>query len=164
MTNDARVTLRPRRTLSPIQRALYAAQQRDPHSPVFTMARLAHIDGAVDVERLADAFATVVASSDTLRSRIAPDEHGATAVTLDDAPATTEVLEVPRADADRWARARAGEVIPIATRAHDSVVLRHEDGTVSWYLGLHHCVTDATAWELLFRAVERVYAGGDVTE
>ncbi|MEM9463903.1 MAG: AMP-binding protein [Actinomycetota bacterium] len=157
--SGAPVTLRSRRELSPIQRALYASQQRDPHAPVLTMARLAHIDGPVDGDRLRTAFAAVVAASDALRTRIAPDDDGVTTVTLSAEPAPTAEIELARADAETWAAARARAVIPIAERAHDSVLLRHEDGTASWYLGLHHCVTDATGWGLVFTAVAAAYEG-----
>ena len=64
------VSLGRRYTLSPTQRALYASQQRHPRSPLQNMVRLTHIAGPIDPDRLASAFAAVVASSDALRTRL----------------------------------------------------------------------------------------------
>ena len=50
----------------------------------------------------------------------------------------------------------------IRRRAYDSVVFRHEDGTVSWYLAMHHAITDATSSVLVFAATAVAYAGDPV--
>jgi hypothetical protein len=58
-----------------------------------------------------------------------------------------------------WSAHRAATPIDAGACGYDSVILRHEDGTVSWYLALHHVLTDATSSQLLFAATAAAYAG-----
>lgn len=156
--SDVPVVLRPGAPLTPGQRALWASQQRHPASPLQNMVLLAHLDGVVDVGRFRAAFASVVEASDVLRARIVT-VAGQALVTPGDADATTEVVDVARDEASAWARRRAAAPIDVARRGHDSVLLRHEDGTTSWYLGLHHTLTDATSSQLVYEATAAAYTG-----
>lgn len=120
------------------------------------MALLTHIDGEVDVERLVAAFHTVVQSSQTLRLTIGDGDR---AVIVDGVPATTQVADLPRSATGPWADQRVLEPVDVSKAVYDSVVIRHDDGTVSWYLCLHHVATDATSSALVFQATARVYHG-----
>ncbi len=122
------------------------------------MALLTHIDGPVDPGRLADAFAAVVAASDALRTRIA-DDGGTALVRLDAEPQPAEIVDLPRHHARAWAEARVATPIDMAVRGYDSALLRHPDGTLSWYLALHHTITDATSSSLVFAATAASYHG-----
>ena len=73
--------------LTPMQRGLLASQRRSPDSPHQNMALLSHLDGPVDVERLADAFGRVAARTDVLRTQFV--EQGGVTV-------TRVAAEVPR--------------------------------------------------------------------
>jgi hypothetical protein len=53
-------------------------------------------------------------------------------------------------------------VLPLGRRAYDSALLVHDDDTVSWYLGLHHCVTDAFSSALVLQLTATAYDGGVV--
>ena len=124
------------------------------------MALLSWIDGPVDAHRLAEAFRTVVDASDALRTRIVEGGNGARAELITDVP-PTEIIAVARADAGAWAEARARRPIDITQCGFDSVILCHEDRTVSWYLALHHTITDATSSALVFSATAAAYFGAD---
>ena len=112
------VTIGHRRSLTPIQRALFASQQRDPRSPMQNMVHLCHIESQIDPDRLAASFASVVAASDVLRTQITTNADGETTVRLSNEPATTEVVSVPRDDAHAWARRRARHAIAIGRQAY----------------------------------------------
>ncbi|MEZ5408966.1 MAG: amino acid adenylation domain-containing protein [Acidimicrobiales bacterium] len=154
----ATVHLRPGRPLTAMQRSLWVSQRRHPAAPVQNMALLTHIDGPVDAGRLATAFAAVVAASDALRTRIS-DDGGAALVRLDAEPQEPEIVDLPRPAARSWAAARVATPIDMTVRGYDSAVLRHPDGTVSWYLALHHSITDATSSALVFAATAAAYHG-----
>jgi amino acid adenylation domain-containing protein len=154
------VTVRQGRKLTPMQRPLWMSQRRHPDAPVQNMALLSTIDGPIDPRLLAQAFERVVAASDALRSRIVED-GGSPVVRLDGTPPATEIVDVARADAVTWAEARARHPIDITRAGFDSAVLVHDDGTVSWYLDLHHTVTDATSSALVFAATAAAYEGKD---
>ncbi|MGF1598328.1 MAG: amino acid adenylation domain-containing protein [Acidimicrobiales bacterium] len=141
-----------------MQRALWTSQRLHPGAPVQNMAILTHIDGAVDPDRLAEAFEQVVAASDVLRSRIV-DAGGTPLVRLDAEPQPRQVVDLDRTEAEAWARRRVATPVDLSVRGYDSVVLRHGDGTVSWYLDLHHAITDATSSALVFEATADAYHG-----
>jgi amino acid adenylation domain-containing protein len=144
-----------------MQRALWTSQRLHPNDPVQNMALLTHIQGVVDAERLAESFSMVVAASDALRTRIV-DDAGTPVVRLDADPQDKAILTIARGDAVGWAERRVAEPIDLGVRGYDSAVLVHEDGTTSWYLALHHAITDATSSALVFDATAAVYRGEPV--
>ncbi len=156
---SAIVSIRRGRPPSPMQRSLYVSQRRSPDAPVQNMALLTHVDGPLDAGRLVAAFDRVVASAAVLRSRFV-DGPGGVEVRAD-ASVTTEIIDLERDQAVSWAEARVARPLDPARCCVDSVVLRHEDGTASWFLDLHHTVTDATAASLVFAATAAVYQGDE---
>lgn len=161
MTSTVNVSLRLGKPLAPMQRPLWMSQRTHPESPTQNMALLTHIDGPVDADRLADAFRSVVQASDVLQTRIL-EQDGIAAIHLDAVPQATQIIEVERADASTWAADRVATPLDMRVRGWDSVQLRHSDGTLSWYLALHHTITDATASSLIFAATAAAYHGDPV--
>ncbi|MGI9612289.1 MAG: AMP-binding protein, partial [Acidimicrobiales bacterium] len=141
-----------------MQRALWTSQRLHPLDPVQNMALVTHIDGVIDPVRLAESFAIVVETSDALRTRIV-DDGGTPVVRLDAAQQEPIVLAVARSNVAAWARERVAEPIDLGVRGYDSAILTHDDGTTSWYLALHHAITDATSSALVFEATAAVYHG-----
>ena len=74
------------------------------------MVVVAQLDGPIDPDRLAAAFAAVVARHDVLNHRI-HDEHGIVTMVPTD-PDPTVVERVPRARAAEWAAQRIAAPIP----------------------------------------------------
>ncbi len=140
--------------LSAAQRALWSSQLRHPDAPLQNMALVTHIDGPVDADRLATAFHRVVAASDTLRLTI-----GRQVGIAPDPPAASDIIELERSEVSSWARDRVLSPIDVSECVYDSVILPHPDGTVSWYLALHHVATDATSSALVFEATVAAYDG-----
>lgn len=120
------------------------------------MALLTHIDGAVDADRLVAAFESVVRSSRTLRLTIGT---GDAALIVDDVSSPTEIIDLSRSATHPWADQRVLDPVDVSRSVYDSVVIRHDDGTLSWYLCLHHVATDATSSALVFQATARAYHG-----
>ncbi|MDX1784497.1 MAG: amino acid adenylation domain-containing protein [Roseovarius sp.] len=144
--------------LSAMQRVLWASQTRHPDAPVQNMALLAHLDGAIDSDRFVRAFGTVVQTSDALRTRMTP-AGGAAAVVLADPPRPAEVIPLARGKVAEWARRRSARPLDMGVCGYDSVLLRHEDDTASWYLNIHHTLTDAASSALVFEATAAAYGG-----
>ncbi len=143
--------------LSTMQRSLLASHRRSPGSPVQNMALLSFISGPIDPHVLGDAFSSLVSQTAVLRTRIV-ESGGVLTVTTDAEPQITEILDIRRASAQEWANSRALAPLDLSVRCYDSVVLAHEDGTVSWYLNLHHVITDATSSALVFERTAEIYA------
>lgn len=157
---------RPDTSLTPFQRRLWAAQRRAPESPLQNMAHLSHLVAPagmrIDPERLRAAFASVVARHDSLRTRI--DTSAATgeprATVVDDMPVST-IQALPLAEVAGWARDRVSRPVDATVCPYDSVILVHEDGSVSWYLCIHHVVTDATSSSMVFAETAAAYFGDE---
>lgn len=158
MSEGVVVTLGGSRELSPMQRGLWASQLATPGAPVQNMVLVSHIDGPVDPERLAAAFRTVVEASDVLRTRLDRATGAVQLIPASDVPGS-EILQLGREAVDEWARRRARTTIDMTHCGYDSAIVLHPDGTVSWYLSLHHVVTDAVSSALVFEATADAYEG-----
>ena len=152
------VALRRGQPLAPMQRPLWMSQRSHPNAPMQNMALLTHIEGAVDPRRLASAFVQVVEASDVLRTRIT-EQDGLPLVTLDAEPQDVVIIDLDRGHAESWAAERVKKPLDMSVRGWDSALLVHPDGTLSWYLNLHHTITDATASSLVFDATAAAYYG-----
>ena len=157
-------------TLSPMQRSLWTSQRLNHGAPVQNMALLSHIGGRgggearapVDPHRLARAFATVVAANDALRTTIrrGPDGDRVELLTVDadvDPLDLTEIISMSTDEVDAVAEERCRVPLDMGRRGFDSVIMSHPDGTCSWYLNLHHVITDATSSALVFAATAQAY-------
>ena len=86
-----------------MQRSLLASHLAHPDHPAQSMPLLSHLDGPIDTDRLARAFAEVVATNDVLRTRLGgPGAASVDALDLADAadlPAT-EVVAIDRGEVE----------------------------------------------------------------
>lgn len=149
-----------------MQRALWASQLNHPDAPVQNMARLTQIHGAIDPQRLARAFASVVAASDVLRTRVSGAGAEVSLVPIEELPAS-EIVELTAHEVAAWAEQRATNTIDLSRCGYDSAIAAHPDGTVTWFLNMHHVITDAKSSSLVLQATADAYfavPGGDDTE
>ncbi len=149
-----------------MQRSLWTSQRLNDGEPVQNMALVSHIGGPVDPERLARAFASVVTAHDVLRTTIrrGPDGDRAELFAVDPAvdwSVLTEILPLPPDQVDALVADRCRVPLDMARRGFDSLLMPHPDGTCSWYLNLHHVITDATSSALVFAATAGVYFAAD---
>ena len=160
--NGTPVALGRGRVLSPMQRALLASHLAHPDHPAQSMALVSHLDAPIDADRLAEAFARVVAGNDVLRTRVGEADggpvDGVDLIDVDDLP-TSEILSLDRHEVPTWAQRRAEQPLRPDRLCWDSAIAIHPDGTASWYLNLHHIVTDATSSALVFEATAAAYHG-----
>ncbi len=150
-----------RRQLSLMQRPLFVSQQLHPFAPLQNMALISQFMAPIEAERLAQSFAAVVEASDVLRSQIVEGESGHEVSIRQDSP-PSERLDLRKEDLSDWAEQRVKTVLDTATCCYDSVILTHEDQSVSWYLNLHHTVTDATSSALVVASTAAAYSGASI--
>ncbi|MDH4280269.1 MAG: condensation domain-containing protein, partial [Acidimicrobiia bacterium] len=148
--------------LTPMQRSLWTSQRLNDRQPIQNMALVSRIDGPVDAERLARSFASVVAAHDILRTTIrrGPDGDRVELFTVDPAADWSELTEsmaLPVEQVDALVAERCRMPLDMSRRGFDSLVMTHPDGTCSWYLNMHHVITDATSSALVFTATADVY-------
>ncbi|MEZ5230997.1 MAG: condensation domain-containing protein, partial [Acidimicrobiales bacterium] len=94
-----------------------------------------------------------------VRTRIVDADSGVVAQVAPpgELAATTEVIELDRSQVAEWAARRASRPIDLTVGPADSVLLRHDDGTSSWYLAFHHVAIDATSAAKVFGLVGATY-------
>ena len=156
------VTIGPRvsreRGLSRIQEQIWTSQRLHRQAPLANMAKLHRIAGALDPDRLIAAFDTVVTGSDALRS-VVVDRPGGEAIVrvLAAPPLATSVIDLPADEVEVWATARIGTPVDPTVCSYDSVLLRHGDAQWTWWLDLHHLVTDAWGASEVYRVAGEHY-------
>ena len=127
------------------------------------MPLLSHLQGPIDPIRLITSFETVVQDSDVLRTRLAgrdpqSGQWNVELIKADDLP-PTDTVELPLAEVEQWARDRGRTPVDMSVCGYDSAIIIHEDASLSWYLNLHHVITDATSSALVFEATAAHYNG-----
>ncbi len=144
--------------LTPTQLDIWTSQRLRPDVPLANMGKRHRIRGPLDPERLVRAFDRVVRSAEALRTVVAGARDGqALARVLATPPATTAVVDLPAADLDEWCRRRIAEPVDATTAAYDSVLLRHADDDWTWWLDLHHVVTDAWSSAVVYARTAAAY-------
>ena len=151
--------------LTNVQRQIWTSQRLAHGAPLANMGTVHRIEGHLDPDRFVDAVDQVVRSSDALRTVIV-DRPGREprARVLFEPPQTTEVVNLSFGQVDEWCRNRIAVPIDARTCSYDSVLLRHDDRSWTWWLDLHHVVTDAWSSSLVFEAVSRTYDGTEPDE
>ena len=105
-----------------MQRGLWMSQRLPPDAPVQNMALLTHIDGSVDVDRLATAFDRVVDEVDVLRTRfteapgtppVRPDATPPTPTPPPSAPGAATARPPCQAEAARHKTSREAGKTPV---------------------------------------------------
>lgn len=122
------------------------------------MATAHRITGPIDPDRFITSFDAVVRASDALRT-VVDDRPGRppAALVLHDPPGHTTVVDLRPDEFDTWHEDRISRPIDATTCAYDSVLLRHGDDEWTWWLDLHHVVTDGWSSMLVFEAVADAY-------
>ena len=146
------------RPLSRTQELIWTSQRLAPKTPLANMGKLHRIRGALDPERLVLAFDLVVRASDSLRT-VVVDHPGRAPVAriLARPPALTSIVDVGLDDFESWERDRIAEPIDIRSCGYDSVIVRHGTDDWSWWLDLHHLVTDAFSSALVYDTTAAAY-------
>lgn len=122
------------------------------------MATAHRLSGRIDPARLIAAFDEVVRRSDALRTLV-DDRSGSEpwARVPHESSASMTLIDLAAGDVDTWCAERIARPIDLASGAFDSVLIRHDVDDWTWWLDLHHLVTDAWSSMLVFDLVADAY-------
>jgi amino acid adenylation domain-containing protein/FkbM family methyltransferase len=151
--------------LSATQRAIWALQQREPHSPVYNLQLALRIEGGLDAAALERAFRALVARHEMLRTVYRLKDEGLVrAIVLPaDAPQACEwnLLEATAASAADLRRDIEQRALAPFDLAHGPVVratlYRHEPDSHSLLFGVHHIAVDLWAVLRLLEELRALY-------
>ncbi|RZV47470.1 MAG: amino acid adenylation domain-containing protein [Acidimicrobiales bacterium] len=156
---DHPVRLRPRNELTASQQLIWTSQRLNPDVPLANMATVSRIDALLDPQRFVDAVNAVVAGSDALRLAVI-EVDGAPHPSTHDAPTSaTTVIEMAHEELDAWMADRIATPIDVGTSVYDSVLIKHQADSWSWWMNIHHIGTDASSTALIFQGVAAAYDG-----
>ncbi|WP_341718121.1 amino acid adenylation domain-containing protein [Micromonospora sp. FIMYZ51] len=146
-----------RRELRPTEAGLWFLDRMHPGSPDYIVAVAVAVSGRLDTERLAAAFASVVAAHPQLRTRFGEVDGKAYAETVPVPPPRLAVETV--ADLDAWLRRTAVEPFDLAAGELVRLRLAAAGDQQVVLLTAHHIVVDGTALDLLGTELFTRYAG-----
>ena len=149
--------------LTRLQAEVWSSQRLYPNAPVANMATAHRISGPIDPHRFVEAFDLVVRTCDVLRTVIGGGANAIEATVLAAPPSRTEVIDLDPVEVDGWCASRVARPVDATACCYDSVLLRHADDDWTWWLDLHHLVTDATSQALVHRLTSLAYEGAEVS-
>lgn len=159
MTQQVEISPRVERRyeLTRLQHEVWASQRLHPNAPVANMATAHGLRGVIDPDRFVLAFDEVVRASDALRTVVDTTGSVPAGQVLASPRATTEVIYVESSDLEAWMAERVSVPIDATRCGYDSVLIRHGDDDWTWWLDLHHVVTDGISQSLVYSATTRAY-------
>jgi thioesterase domain-containing protein/aryl carrier-like protein len=149
--------------LTKLQMIYWVGQSLRPKSPLFNVVVTFRLNVPIDRERFAQAFATVVRSSDALRTVIREDNGVPHRIILADPPKPLLLLDFsqeddPEAHLQDWLVERSQRSIDFTVCAYDVVLIKLGDASYYWFTNQHHLVTDAASVFLVYDRVTDLYA------
>ncbi|MCO5189563.1 MAG: amino acid adenylation domain-containing protein [Anaerolineae bacterium] len=152
-----------RSDLTQSQLAIWLGQQLAPDKPLYNMAHTFAIDGPVEPERFAQAFAAVVEGSDALRTIIVdvggkPQQHVVAAW-----PNALEIVDFsaesdPDQQVQNWLANRTQRVFALDDKLFDSVLIKLASRRWVWYYNQHHITIDRIGTMRVYARTASAYA------
>lgn len=146
-------------TLTRFQKGLIVAGHASTGDPQNNMPLLVEFAGAIDHDRLRAAFAQVVKKHTALRTRI-HDRDTAEVIPAAEFPVETDIIPLAKADLQAWVKTASARPFDLTKRAFKSTLLDHGDAGFSWFLNMHHAVTDGRSAVLMVTETAKAYADG----
>jgi amino acid adenylation domain-containing protein len=145
------------------QLAGWFAQQQVAATPAYSVPVVGELDQDMDFGAFADAFAMLVAASDSLRSVFRLVDGTPQRIVLPKPPAPVSFADFsdqsdPRAAADAWVRARAQEPLDLTQCVYDCVLIRLGPKACLWYLCLHHLIADVLSIAVIGAQMDHLYS------
>ncbi|MBF9033471.1 amino acid adenylation domain-containing protein, partial [Rhodobacterales bacterium HKCCE2091] len=153
--------------LTPSQSLIWTGQSLAPGSPLYNMVWRIGLDGPLDPDRFAGAWAEVVAATDTLRTRLEDGPVGPRQVIAPGATADLDIVDLtaepdPEARADAAITADATRPVDLRRGTWRATLFRLSEDAWIWYLVQHHIATDAGAGAAILDRMARALEGRDL--
>lgn len=148
------------RELTRSQDLIGTGQKLNQHDPLYNMVFNFSIHGALNVDAFKTAFQQIVSESDALRIYFKETDSGETVqVFRDKLDYDIEVVELvgKAGEARKYIEERSQKIFDHADILFDSALLKIEEDEFIWYFNIHHLITDAWSFSILFRGMSDIY-------
>lgn len=147
--------------LTQSQLSLWTGQRIHPGIPLHNAVYTFHIAGEIDERVFQKAFRQILNSTDALRMVFG--EKNGDPFQYVRSPFTFELetidftSETDEAAIEDWIMKRTQQPIPLTVQIFDTVLLKITDTRYIWYLNIHHLVTDAISFVVLYERMNALY-------
>ena len=154
--------LQRRSDLSRSQLLMWLGQEIDPDVPLYNMIQTFRFAGRIDVDAFRASWRSVVARSDSLRTRVSVVD-GIPMRTVDESPAgELEIVDLRHAtDVDReyqrWVDERKLRCLDMSAQLWDTALVLLADDVSTWYLCQHHLITDGQSFAVVYENMADTY-------
>ena len=155
--------LQERSNLTRGQLLMWIGQALNPEAPVYSMVHTFRIHGQLDLQAFRQAWSSLGAASDALRTTVKTRAGVPHQLVLDAPIDELDYIDLSdRVDPEQsfadWLRTRRLRVLRLEERLWDTALVRLAGNTHVWYLNQHHLITDGLSFGLTFDAMQRRYA------
>lgn len=154
--------------LTQSQFSLWMGQKLNPEVPLYNMVHVFTISGDIDVENFKRAFRKLVENSDALRTVFYEEDNKPVQRVLNTVDYEMDYFDFSDYDESRikeWVNERSQINFELSQILFDSVLLKVSDKKYTWFLNIHHLITDATSSTILYDFMSNIYkdiiTGGD---
>lgn len=147
--------------LTQSQFSLWMGQKLNPETPLYNMVHVFTIFGKIEVENFKSAFQKLIENSDALRTVFyeednIPYQHVLNTVEYD--MDYFDFSDYNELQIKKWISERSQKNFELSQILFDSVLLKISDKKYTWFLNIHHLITDATSSTILYNLMSRFYA------
>ncbi|MGB6153510.1 MAG: amino acid adenylation domain-containing protein, partial [Pricia sp.] len=151
----------PQLPLTQSQLSLWTGQRMHPDSPLHNAVYTFDIAGAVNVSTFKKAFQHVLNTTDALRT-VFGENGGHPFQKIRPSPSfDLQMLdftsENEEAVLQHWILKRAQLPLPITEQIFDTVLLKISEERYIWFLNVHHLVTDAISFVIIYERMQTYY-------
>lgn len=146
--------------LTQSQLTLWAGQQLHPKIPLHNIAYTFDIQGSIDEAVFKKAFAELIGQTDIFRTYFtsgqSPPLQGIKS-SIDHDLRVIDLSADTKAEADRWIAEHTRAPMDLSQCVFESALLKLNAHNHIWYLKLHHLVTDALTYSILYKRMAHLY-------
>jgi len=153
--------------LTQSQLLMWAGQKLSPDAALYNMAHTFTISGEINVDRFRGAFQKLVDQVDALRTVFYEKDTIPYQSIKNKVDYTFEIIDfdevIEDKELDNWITERSQKKIDISTCVFDSVLIKISEEKYVWFLNMHHLVTDATSFAILYDLMCEIYKQDEQT-
>ena len=143
------------------QLLIWVGQKQNSEAPLYNMIKTFTFEHGLDIAAFHQGFQALIAQTDILRTTIVEFEGGPQQVVLDSFPYSLDCVSFSEngtaaAQYQAWLDERCARLFALDRCLFDSALVQLDGHTV-WYLNLHHIVSDAATFQVLYDRMASLY-------
>ncbi len=143
------------------QALLWAGQQLNPESPLYNVPYAFEIDGELDTSIFNEAFQKLLNTVEVLRTVFLVENGIPKQYITDSYNYNIELFDTQYNEQEvaNFLVKRSQKKFDLSKSLFDTVLIKHHQTKYTWYLNIHHLITDATSSTILFSLMSDIYSG-----